>query len=401
MAPPPLIISWLKRVWHRDPAPAVQPVAERPMQLSFAEQPRPEGPVVLVLGETPGVAALVHAAGQICPGLTVLCVGSDAATFVPLQEDDGTTVLWRPLPADAPSFAGHWRPDVALIFTSALAQPLSGALLSAGVPVVMICDRPPTRGQRRQLRQADHVFAIGTEAGSALERLGLPEAMVTVCATIEDVTAVPGWNEAERDAMAGLIAGRPLWLAAQTTPDEDRIIVEAQTAVARLAHRLLLILVPDDPARGPELARLLRERGWQVARRSAEEEPDEETQIYLADTRDELGLWYRLAPISFLGGSLDGTGSIDPFAAASLGSAILHGPHHGGHGSFLDRLDDAKAAREVHGATELAQALDHLISPDQAAGLAHDAWQIATEGAETALWIATRLCDLLDRTERG
>lgn len=396
----PSIPFWLDRLLGRQPASAGRPAISAQKALAFTEQPRPEGPLVMLQGAPRSVAALMRAAEQDFADLTFLCVGCGAPTSLQPQDDDGPVLLRRPEPVDAQAFLGHWRPDAALVFISALAQPLTTALFSAGIPVLIICDDLPTRAQRRRLRQADRIFAIGAGISSALERLGVPGTLVTACGPLADVARAPGWNEAERDMMARLIAGRPVWLAAQTTPAEDRIMVEAQTASARLAHRLLLILVPDDPDRGPELARRLRESGWQVACRSADEYPDEETQIYLADTRDELGLWYRLAPISFLGGSLEGHGSVDPAAAAALGSAIVHGPDHGVHDAFLERLDAARAAQPVNNAPELARALNNLIAPDRSSQLAQEAWKIATEGAETALSIAARLQTVLDAAER-
>ncbi len=161
-------------------------------------------------------------------------------------------------------------------------------------------------------------------------------------------------------------------------------MIGAHRAALRLAHRLLLILVPDRPERADALARQIEAaEGWTVARRSADEEPDEETEVFLADVPSEMGLWYRLAPITYLGGSLYGSGSQrDPFEAAALGSAVLHGPHPGDWQTAMARLTEARATRPVGSPVDLAEGLADLLSPDRAARLAQAAWAVTSAGAE-------------------
>jgi 3-deoxy-D-manno-octulosonic-acid transferase len=161
-------------------------------------------------------------------------------------------------------------------------------------------------------------------------------------------------------------------------------VIAAHREVLRLAHRMLLVIVPEDPARSDTLARQIEEaEGWTVARRSADQEPDAETEVYLADNASEFGLWYRLAPITFLGGSLLGAGCLrDPFEPAALGSAIIHGPRPGVWAASLARLSEARAARPLRLAGELGDAVGDLLAPDRTARLARGAWAVSTSGAE-------------------
>ena len=125
--------------------------------------------------------------------------------------------------------------------------------------------------------------------------------------------------------------------------------------------------------------------------------PDENTQVFVAENPGELGLWYRLAPLSFLGGSLvPGHGGHDPFEAATLGSAILTGPTSGGIGAYT-RLVEAGAARIVRDTDSLAAAVSNLIAPDQAAAMAHAGWDVISAGAALADAVVAELGDLLDK----
>ncbi len=71
---------------------------------------------------------------------------------------------------------------------------------------------------------------------------------------------------------------------------------------------------------------MLAAEGLRFARRSAGDPVSVQTDIYLADTMGELGLFYRLCPIAFIGGSLAAKGGHNPFEAARLDCAVLHGP---------------------------------------------------------------------------
>lgn len=189
-------------------------------------------------------------------------------------------------------------------------------------------------------------------------------------------------NEAEREALARILQARPVWLASACTEGDEAAVLAAHARAIQHAHRMLLILDPADPARGPVLAQDLAARGWQVALRSQDEDPEDEVQILIADTGDELGLWYRLAPVSFMGGTLQsGTCGRSPFEPAALGSAILYGPNESPQEVAYARLAAAEAARRVAGAAELADALVELLNADKAAQLAHNAWLVSSGGA--------------------
>jgi 3-deoxy-D-manno-octulosonic-acid transferase len=123
--------------------------------------------------------------------------------------------------------------------------------------------------------------------------------------------------------------------------------------------------------------------GWIVARRDLEQDPDPETSVYIADYGQEYGLWYRLAPTSFMGGSLLGAGCArSPMEPAALGSAIIHGRKVGGYGAEFGRLGAALATSPVGTPLELAEAVADLLAPDRAARLAHAAWVVTSDGAE-------------------
>jgi len=123
-----------------------------------------------------------------------------------------------------------------------------------------------------------------------------------------------------------------------------------------------LILAPRHPERGTDLEVLIAETGLIGARRSIGAAPGPETQVYLADTLGEMGLWYALCPVTCLCGSFTPAGGHTPYEPAHAGSAILHGPLYANFAEVFPALDASGAGREVTDAEALSVALARLMA---------------------------------------
>ncbi len=91
--------------------------------------------------------------------------------------------------------------------------------------------------------------------------------------------------------------------------------------------QLLTIIVPRHAVRGGVIAEKIAASKLPFVRRSKNEAIVPETQIYLADTMGELGLFYRLCPIVVMGASFASGGGHNLIEPAQLGAAIIFGPH--------------------------------------------------------------------------
>ncbi|MBA85903.1 3-deoxy-D-manno-octulosonic acid transferase [Thalassobius sp. S69A] len=323
-------------------------------------------------------------------------------------------VIWQPIPEESASeirrFLKHWSPDL-LLWTGGHLQPaLLHEASRTGVPMFLI-DAEETgfdvhRFQwlpdlsRQILGLFDQIMASDTAAIRRLGRLGIPTAQVEETGRLQEAATALPCDAQTRDDLAEALAGRAVWLAAMMQPEELDTILQAHRATLRYSHRQLLILVPDDESRGPNFQARLEDEGWRVATWSHGDQPEEATQILLADTRGEMGLWYRLAPITFMGSSLiSGHGGRDPFEPAALGSAILYGPNVSRYLPAYSRLASAGAARIVRDAETLAGAITRLSAPDQAALMAHAAWEVSSDGAEATDRLMNLVQDVLDLKE--
>jgi 3-deoxy-D-manno-octulosonic-acid transferase len=172
----------------------------------------------------------------------------------------------------------------------------------------------------------------------------------------------------------------------------------------------LLILAPRHAERGDEVARIAAAAGHRIARRSADELPGEppgelpaaQADIWLADTLGEMGLWYRLASICFVGGSLVPAGGHTPFEPIQLGAAVLHGPHVANFAPAYAALDRGGGAVAVADAAALAAAIARLLErPEAAHGLRERACAVHGRLKPDVAAIAAELAGLMRAGHEG
>ena len=188
---------------------------------------------------------------------------------------------------------------------------------------------------------------------------------------------------------------RPVVVAASTHPGEDEQVVAAYKALP--APRPLLIIAPRHPARGKDLAEMLRAQGLRLARRSIGERIAGDTEVYLADTLGELGLLFRLAQLVVMGGGFgDGVGGHNPLEPARLGLPVITGPDIANfRETYAGLLQGHAALMTPHQAALNAALADLLADPDRAASMGvrarahaesrHDAAKIALAALEPLL----------------
>ncbi|MCR8826833.1 3-deoxy-D-manno-octulosonic acid transferase [Pseudosulfitobacter koreensis] len=377
--------------------------------------PRPEGELVWLHAAEPGKATHVRdlARRLIAAryGLRVLVTGPAE----PFASDD-PNLLTAELPPEHPvataGFIAHWKPDAVIWVWGALQPNLVEAAAASGCPMYLVDagaegfdtrrDRWLTEVPKQLLAHFDNVLARSDAAEARMKQLGVPLAKIDRTAPL-----VPGGQalpaaQQDVDELSQSLSGRPVWFAAGVTAPEVSAVLTAHRRAQRLSHRLLLILNPQDAAADAMATNLCTLDALRMVRWSDGAYPDENTAVLLADLPDEIGLWFRVAPVSFLGGSLvTGQGGQDPFAAAALGSAVLYGPSVGKHLDAYRRLANAGAARIVNDAESLGAAVTWLIAPDQAAKMAMAGWDVVTEGADTMERIIALVQDGLDARQDG
>ena len=355
---------------------------EDPLRLDerfgIASRPRPSRPLVWIhaasIGESLSVLPLLARIVAERNGLCVLLTTGTVTSARLMADRLPAGVTHQYVPIDRPlwtrRFLDHWRPDLALWVESEFWPTLLTELDARRIPTVLVNARISTRSFdgwrrfprliRRLLQTFDLSLAQSTEDAARLDVLGAPN--VRCPGNLKFAAPPPPADEAELERLRVAIGKRPLWLAASTHPGEEEAVLAAQRELASRFPGLMVIIVPRHPARGPAIAQLGNDRGFAVALRSANEAIDSSTEIYVADGMGELGLFYRLARVAFLGGSLVPHGGQNLLEAAKLGCAVVHGPHMGNFRAVCAEMTSANATEEVADAATLAAQIGAILA---------------------------------------
>lgn len=370
---------------------------------------RPQGPLLWFhaasVGESLALLEVIRVISEAHPGLNLLVTTGTRTSAELMANRLPKNALHQFVPVDARSyvcnFLDHWQPDLAIWTESEFWPRILHETHKRGTPLVSINARISKRSHdrwrwfpgfmRSLLRRFSLILAQDDETRRYLNRLGAAAGTVITTGTLKESARPLVYDEAERARFAEVTAGREVWFAASTHPGEEEIVVAAHAIARRATPDLLLILAPRHPERGDALTQTMREEGWNVAQRSAGDPMHSETEIYLADTLGEMGLWYRLAPVSLVGGSLVDLGGHNPYEPAGLGSAILYGPYVRNFATVYERLTDAGGAIPVSDAPSLASAVSETLRPDIAARAATAAWDVSSEGAGVTDLVLTHL----------
>lgn len=277
-------------------------------------------------------------------------------------------VQHRFVPLDVPAwvsrFLDHWRPDAAGLIESELWPNLLAACRRRSIPLMLINARVSDRSlarwrmapglARQVLAGFARVQARSETDARRLRELGCDA--VQVCGDLKLAAPPLPFDAAELERLRAQLAGRPVWLAASTHPGEEALIAQTHAALVARHPGLLTIIAPRHPERGAAIA---AEIGG--ARRSLGEAAPHEG-IWIADTLGELGLWYRLSPIVFVGRSLLAPGGgQNPLEPARLGCSIAVGPHTGNFADHVGMLTDGGALTTILGTADLARWVDALL----------------------------------------
>jgi len=235
--------------------------------------------------------------------------------------------------------------------------------------------------RRALLHRVVNILALDEDAKKAAIRAGADPANVKTTGRLTQTAGILPYDEDDRASFATALGARPVWFAASVTPSGTPIILKAQAEASRRTHRLLLVISPRAEEDIDAINQQFVDQGFRTALRSETLSPSDETQVYIADTPDELGLWHRVSPISFLGGSFQNGARVDPFAAAALGSVPVHGPEGGVWKDQMQVLNEAGATAKVARPEMLGKTITSLLSADRTAIMAHAGWDVTTRGA--------------------
>ena len=366
----PLILDWRTRRGKEEPE-------RRPERYGVASAPRPAGFLVWFhaasVGEANAALPVIETIAAERPELRMLLTTATVTSARLARTRLPKGVLHQYIPLDNQDFMQrflqHWHPDLAVLVESEIWPNLVLETKARDIPLVLINGRMSTSSFKRWRRRPglsrpiflsfDLVLAQNDGLAERFAQLGVGRA-IDVGNLKADAPPPPADLPGRRKLSAAL-AGRTVWLAASTHPGEDDIIAAAHLKMRAARPDLLTIIVPRHPERGPLIADQLKPTSLSVALRSEGKLPDASIDIYVADTIGELGLFYALSPVAFVGGSLAERGGQNPVEPIKLGAAVLTGPNFQNFRDSYTALLRAGGCKQVSDAAGLAEAALALL----------------------------------------
>ncbi len=377
---------------------------------------RPEGELVWIHAAEPdNLIAVQDLALRLMAardGLAVIITLPDpGATLPQAPTGEGMAPIFCTLPNEhvqsIATFLDHWRPDTLIWVWGGMRPNLILEVQARGCPMILIDvgaggfdgrrDRWLPDLTRVLLARCSRVLARSDAGRSRLVKLGVrPDTIEVTTPLMAGGQALP-CSDATLAKLSAALGGRSVWFAAQVQPREVDTVLTAHLQALRMSHRLMLILNPAAAEDADTACEQAKGRNFSVLRWGEDVYPDDNTQVLIAPDAADRGLFFRLAPVAFLGSSLvSDQGGSDPLEAAALGSAVLYGPRVRHYLPSYTRLAAAGAARIVNDSAALGTAVSRLIAPDQAAAMAHAGWDVISQGAALTDRVTDLVQDALD-----
>lgn len=371
---------------------------EERLGISLAE--RPTGNLIWFhaasVGESLSLVELIKRISSSQPDYNFLITTGTITSAKLILSRLPSNAVHQYIPVDTPKavekFLDRWRPSLAIWTESEFWPNLISFTAARDIPMILINARISEKSYRRWrffkkslknlIEKFNYSLIQDEKTVKYFSKIGISSNNFELTGTLKEGSAALPHSEIEQVEISKQILNRPVWLAASTHEGEEKLIAAAHRHASKASQGLLLIIVPRHPERGLEIASILTKENFKICLRSRKDKISSDTQIYIADTLGELGLWYRVAPVSFVGGSLVPIGGHNPFEPAALGSAILHGPYVENFKEIYNRLNVAGAAVKIEEASELGVKLIETLSPENAAKLAQSAWEVSSNGAE-------------------
>ncbi|MBL95669.1 MAG: 3-deoxy-D-manno-octulosonic acid transferase [Magnetovibrio sp.] len=369
---------------------------------------RPKGGLVWLhgasIGESLSMLPVIEQINKEFPSLNFLVTTGTVSSAEVVKTKLPVNAIHQFMPVDRPigveRFLNYWRPDIALWWESEFWPNTLSQAKARGIPIVLMNGRISLRsydfwkrcplmikeilsGFRICFTQtyvdAERLTCLGATKVECLGNLKLASPQLLV-------------DEKEFSRVAEAFSLRPCWLAASTHPGEEEIIWHVHQLLEKKFTNLITTIIPRHPERGCRIAEDLNGQGASVLLRSKNGKISSSTQIYIADTLGEMGIFFRLSPVVFMGKSLTVKGGQNPIEPARFGCAILAGPHMENFTEIVDKLKEIDILSEVKDAHTLASAIEkNLDNPLFQKKAVNNAEKVASIEAEILERVMLRL----------
>lgn len=341
------------------------------------QKKRPEGRLIWFhgasVGESLSMLPLINKLLESYPDAHIMVTTGTVTSAELMGKRLPERAFHQYIPIDNPAFSArflkYWRPDLVLWFESDLWPAMLSNIKRRNIPIVLVNGRISNKSFKRW-QQFDFVskellgcfnFCLGQSEEDAyrLRVLGAKEALCL--GNLKYAGINPPVDKEKLEDIQSQAQNRPLWAVCSTHHDEELKIGQIIRGLQKKHPDLLTIIAPRHPHRGSEIKEQLDALGLNTALRSAGGKITSATDVYIADTIGEVGIWYTLAPIVFIGGSFIPHGGQNFMEPSRFRDAVIVGPYMHNFTDAMNRAKKADAVIQVNDTAELETTLLQLL----------------------------------------
>lgn len=350
-------------------------------KMGIPSKERPSGQLLWIhaasVGEAQSALILIDKCRSLFPDISIMVTTITLSSAQLMEKRLPAQAFHQFCPLDHPiwveKFLSYWSPDFVLWMESELWPNILNKIKQHNIPAILVNARMSEKSYStwRFLKFfiqniLDTFDIILCQTQTDYERyfsLGAKHAIVTD--NIKYSAKPLDYNKADFDQLSKSVYSRPLWVCASTHDPEEEIACRIHEIIKFKFPDLLTIIIPRHPERREDIVKSCEKYSLKLKLRGSEKNlPTAKDDIYIADTFGELGLFYRICPIAFIGRSLskDGGGGHNPIEPAQLGCIVIHGKNIQNLQEIYDDMDADGSAIRVKNETELTGVVFQYLS---------------------------------------
>ncbi len=350
-------------------------------RLGYTQLTRPKGQLIWIhgasVGESLSILPLIAELNKQQANLWFLITTGTTTSAELMSRRLPENAIHQFVPVDTPGaverFLSHWSPSLGLIVESELWPQLIYRTKKHKIPLLLINGRMSKKSTKSWKRFPFFiqdllacfklVHAQSKQDYHHFQELGAPH--VIQSGNLKFSAEILSYKQADIEELRGLIQDRPVWFASSTHKGEELFLAQVQKKLKDKIPNLLCIIAPRHPNRSPDIIDDITSTSLIVSTRSKAEAIRPETDIYLADTLGELGLFYELSPLVVMAGSLLRKGGQNLLEPARQNCAIICGPEMQNFEAICDEMVEAGAIIKLKNVNQLENQLLHLLTDKQ------------------------------------
>jgi len=290
-----------------------------------------------------------------------------------LKNINNDNIIHQYSPIDHPmiinSFLNHWKPDSIILIESEIWPNIIIKSFKRKIPILLLQGRMSDKTFKKWKifsSLSKYIFSkfsliIGQDHENSIKYKKLGGKNFNKEINLKNFLPAPKMDIKNEEELKASINQNLILLFASIHEDiEDEATILSHIKTKQINPDILTIVVPRHPKKINHILKIAKKYKLNTILRSSKNLPNASTDIYIADTIGELGSFYKIADICFIGGSLTNRGGHNLIEPALEKCVILFGPDVSNHMASAKKLLNNHAAIQINNINELIEKITTL-----------------------------------------